>query len=139
MQGPCARPHAAGAHSSAPDRIGGSSPRRLELNRLLAGAVHLGDHVDGMLQIAIVRGNPPEAEHDESDGDGQRERAARHGPGRLLNRVLNARDEDQDPDRGADDQEHRPEDGEDDPPPDPCLGAERHGDNLVLSRGLVSS
>src|SRR5436309_4355073 len=102
-------------------------PRALELNRLLAGAVHLRDQIDRVLEIAVVRGNPPETEHDEGDRDGQGERPAGHRAGGVLNRILNSRHEHEEADRDAHDQEHRPQHGQDDPPSNASLGAERRG------------
>src|SRR3989442_1632693 len=58
-------------------------PRALELNRLLAGPVHLRDQVDRVLEVPVVRGDPPETEQDEGHRDRQGERPARHGAGML--------------------------------------------------------
>src|SRR5438093_4634559 len=102
-------------------------PRALELNRLLAGAVHLRDQIDRVLEIAVVRGNSPEAEHDEGDRDGQGERSAGHGAGGASNRILNSWDEHEESDRDAYDQEDRPQHGQDDPPSNSSLRAERRG------------
>src|SRR5437667_7673263 len=101
--------------------------RALELDRLFAGAVHLRDQVDGVLQVPVVRGDPPQAEHDEGDRDRQGERSTGDGAGGPLDRILNSRHEDEEPDRDADDQEHRPPNRQGDPPSDAGLRAERQG------------
>src|SRR5439155_11345958 len=100
-------------------------PGALELNRLLAGPIHLRDQVDRVLQVAVVRRDPPEAEHDEGDRDRQGEGPARDGAGRSLDRVLNPGNEHEEPNRHANDQEHRPQNREDDPPSDSGLRAQR--------------
>src|SRR5207245_11697678 len=91
-------------------------PGALELNRLLAGPIHLRDQVDRVLEVAVVRGDPPETEQDEGHRDRERKRPARHGAGGPWDPVLNPGNGHEDPDRHADAQAHRPQHREDPPP-----------------------